>query len=46
MSEGKIVQVIGPVVDAEFPEGALPEIFNGLLISNPAINDEPGQSRR
>ncbi|MFH1116226.1 MAG: F0F1 ATP synthase subunit beta [Pseudomonadota bacterium] len=40
MSEGKIVQVIGPVVDVEFPEGALPEIFNGLLISNPAISDE------
>jgi len=38
---GKIVQVIGPVVDVEFPEGQLPEIFNGLLISNPAISDEP-----
>jgi F-type H+-transporting ATPase subunit beta len=41
MAEGKIVQVIGPVVDVEFPEGQLPEIFNGLFITNPAINDEP-----
>ena len=41
MNEGKIVQVIGPVVDVEFPEQQLPAIFNGLLISNPAISDEP-----
>ncbi len=41
MAEGKIVQVIGPVVDVAFPEGQLPEIYNGLLISNPSINDEP-----
>ena len=41
MSEGKIVQVIGPVVDVEFPEQQLPAIYNGLLISNPAISDEP-----
>jgi len=41
MAEGKIVQVIGPVVDIEFPEEQLPAIFNGLLITNPAISDEP-----
>ncbi len=41
MSVGKIVQVIGPVVDVEFPEHQLPSIFNALFISNPAINDEP-----
>ncbi|MBI5248319.1 MAG: F0F1 ATP synthase subunit beta [Desulfomonile tiedjei] len=41
MNEGKIVQVIGPVVDVEFPENKLPEIYNGLLISNPSISDEP-----
>ncbi len=40
MTEGKIVQVIGPVVDVAFPEDQLPAIFNALLISNPAINDE------
>ena len=41
MVEGKIVQVIGPVVDVEFPENQLPTLYNGLLISNPAISDEP-----
>jgi F-type H+/Na+-transporting ATPase subunit beta len=41
MSVGKIVQVIGPCVDVEFPEGQLPEIYNGLLVSNPTINDQP-----
>ncbi|MBM3303222.1 MAG: F0F1 ATP synthase subunit beta, partial [Deltaproteobacteria bacterium] len=38
---GKIVQVIGPCVDVVFPEGELPAIYNGLLISNPAISNEP-----
>ncbi len=41
MAEGSIVQVIGPVVDVAFPEGQLPAIYNGLLITNPSINDEP-----
>src|SRR5512137_1488892 len=41
MNEGKIVQVIGPVVDVEFPENKLPAIFNGLFITNPSISDEP-----
>src|SRR5438046_2022648 len=31
MNKGKIVQVIGPVVDVEFPEG-LPSIYNALTI--------------
>jgi F-type H+-transporting ATPase subunit beta len=35
---GKIVQVIGPVVDVEFPSGQLPDIYNALKIqcTNPA----------
>jgi len=37
---GKIAQVIGPVVDVEFEPGQLPNILNGLLVSNPAISDE------
>src|SRR3954468_6918534 len=40
-STGRIVQVIGPVIDVEFPDGALPPIYNALQITNPAINDEP-----
>ena len=31
-SEGKIVQVIGTVVDAEFPSDQLPELFNALEV--------------
>ncbi|MEW6076261.1 MAG: F0F1 ATP synthase subunit beta [Thermodesulfobacteriota bacterium] len=39
---GKITQVMGPVVDVEFAPGNLPPIKDALLITNPAINDEPG----
>ncbi|MDX1775951.1 MAG: F0F1 ATP synthase subunit beta, partial [Desulfobulbales bacterium] len=39
---GKIVQVIGPVVDVEFDPGKLPAIMNALAVSNPAISDEEG----
>lgn len=40
MSEikGKIIQVIGPVVDIEFEEGHLPDIFNAIRI--PRITTE------
>ncbi|MEM6447192.1 MAG: F0F1 ATP synthase subunit beta [Cyanobacteria bacterium J06642_2] len=30
---GYITQVIGPVIDAEFPNGKLPEIYNALKVS-------------
>ncbi len=40
MNIGKIVQVIGPVVDVSFEEGKLPSILNAILITNPAINDQ------
>jgi F-type H+-transporting ATPase subunit beta len=40
MNKGKISQVIGPVVDVEFEEGNLPEIYTALKISNPAIDDQ------
>jgi F-type H+-transporting ATPase subunit beta len=39
---GKVVQVMGPVVDVEFEQGKLPTILTALTISNPAINDEEG----
>jgi F-type H+-transporting ATPase subunit beta len=38
---GKITQIMGPVVDVEFEQGRLPTIYTALLITNPAINDEP-----
>lgn len=31
---GKVVQVIGPVVDVEFPEGHIPEIYNAVHITS------------
>ncbi len=36
---GRITQVIGPVVDVEFPEGGLPPILTALRVTNPAIDD-------
>ncbi|MBE0584468.1 MAG: F0F1 ATP synthase subunit beta [Desulfofustis sp.] len=36
---GKVLQVIGPVVDVEFEAGNLPNIMSALMISNPAISD-------
>lgn len=38
--DGKITQVIGPVVDVSFPPGGLPKIFTALRATNPAINDK------
>lgn len=38
---GKVVQVIGAVVDVEFSDGNLPEIFNALEIKNPNNSDAP-----
>jgi F-type H+-transporting ATPase subunit beta len=32
MSQGKLAQVVGPVVDVEFPSGDLPAILNALKI--------------
>ena len=39
-SNGKIVQVMGPVVDVEFPGGDLPEVMTALKTTNASINDE------
>jgi len=37
-TQGKVVQVIGPVVDVEFPDGKLPKILSALKVSNPGIS--------
>ncbi|NQV19752.1 MAG: F0F1 ATP synthase subunit beta [Armatimonadetes bacterium] len=39
MIEGKIIQVIGPTVDVEFPEGQLPAIHNALKIKREGYPD-------
>jgi F-type H+-transporting ATPase subunit beta len=35
---GKVLQVIGPVVDVEFSDAKLPKILNALKLSNPGIS--------
>ena len=37
-SLGRVVQVIGPVVDVAFDSAELPEINTALLVSNPSID--------
>ncbi|MBQ6132045.1 MAG: F0F1 ATP synthase subunit beta, partial [Selenomonadaceae bacterium] len=40
MAKGKVVQVIGAVVDIEFPVGELPEILNAVKIQGKSGNVE------
>jgi F-type H+/Na+-transporting ATPase subunit beta len=37
--DGKVLQVMGPVVDVEFPPGQLPEMMTALRVTNPAIDE-------
>jgi len=39
MNVGKIVQVIGNVVDVAFEKGKLPPLLNALTVTNPTIDD-------
>ncbi|SMP45618.1 F0F1 ATP synthase subunit beta [Desulfonatronum lacustre] len=41
LMEGKVAQVIGPVVDVAFPEGKLPNILSALEINNTNNEDAP-----
>jgi F-type H+-transporting ATPase subunit beta len=38
---GKVIQVIGPVVDVEFEPGNLPAIMSACTVTNPSIDDTP-----
>ena len=40
LQNGRVTQVIGPVVDVTFPQGSLPQILSALKVSNPAISDK------
>ena len=40
MAKGKVVQVIGPVVDIEFPAGELPEILSAIKITGKTADHE------
>jgi F-type H+-transporting ATPase subunit beta len=43
MSQGKIVQIIGAVVDVEFPRGAIPKVYDALKMQDPEITFEVQQ---
>ena len=34
---GFVTQIIGPVIDVEFPEGALPKIYNALNVKKETL---------
>jgi len=36
VAEGKVLEVVGPVVDVQFPPESLPPIYNALKIEDPA----------
>ncbi|MBN1195770.1 MAG: F0F1 ATP synthase subunit beta [Candidatus Aminicenantes bacterium] len=38
---GKVIEVIGPVVDVEFPEGKLPPIYNAVEITSEGYEADP-----
>ncbi|MCI0471028.1 MAG: hypothetical protein L0Y73_05160, partial [Candidatus Aminicenantes bacterium] len=40
-NEPKVVEVIGPVVDVEFPQGKLPEIYNAIEIVSDGFDIKP-----
>ena len=40
LADGKITQVIGPVVDVEFPAGQLPSLYTALTLTNPALSEK------
>ena len=39
VAPGKVTQIIGPVVDVEFPAGSLPNILTALTVTNKGIDD-------
>ncbi len=43
MSQGKIVQIIGAVVDVEFPRESVPKVYDALKVDNTAVTLEVQQ---
>ncbi|MCG8555573.1 MAG: F0F1 ATP synthase subunit beta [Proteobacteria bacterium] len=41
LQNGRVCQVMGPVVDVEFPPEQLPDLLTALRVSNAAISDQP-----
>ena len=38
MSSGKIVQIIGAVLDVEFPSDAIPNIYDALIVEGEGVS--------
>jgi F-type H+-transporting ATPase subunit beta len=43
MSSGRIVQIIGPVIDVEFPRDAVPQVYDALLVGDVGLTLEVQQ---
>ena len=39
MNKGRVIQIMGPVVDVKFENGHLPKIYNALKIDHKARNE-------
>jgi len=37
MSSGKVVQIIGAVVDAEFPRDGMPKVYDALVVDKTGL---------
>jgi len=42
MNQGRVIQVIGPVIDVEFPQGKLPSIYNAIRVLDEGGGDGAG----
>ena len=43
MSSGKIVQIIGPVIDVEFPRDSMPKVYEALIVEEAGLTLEVQQ---
>ncbi len=43
MSRGRIVQIIGAVIDVEFPQGAVPRVYDALMVTEKGLTLEVQQ---
>ena len=43
MSSGKIVQIIGAVVDVEFPRDSIPKVYDALIVDDASLTLEVQQ---
>ena len=43
MSSGRIVQIIGAVIDVEFPRDSVPQVYDALMVSDKGLTLEVQQ---